>query len=41
MTLKFGSNIISETDGTVTFNGNNVNKVVFNGITIWEKIYYS
>lgn len=37
MTLKFGSNIISETDGTVTFNGNNVNKVVFNDTTIWEK----
>lgn len=37
MTLKFGSNTISETDGTVTFNGNNVNKVVFDGTTIWEK----
>ena len=37
MPLKFNSNVISETSGTVTFNGNNVNKIVLDNTTIWEK----
>lgn len=37
MVLKFGNDVISETTGTVTYNGNNVNKVVYNGTTVWEK----
>lgn len=37
MVLKFGSNTISEVDDSITYNGNEVNKVIFNGDVVWEK----
>lgn len=36
MTLKFGNTTV-HTTGTITYNGYNVKKVVYNGVTVWEK----
>lgn len=36
MTLKIGNDTVP-TSGTITYNGNNVNKVIYNGTTVWKK----